>query len=312
MHVKSFSGWMYSNLLLTRLWIMFLFPQPSRLLDANPKKSSLWSPQTTVGHMGYTDRFQTTQVIYVVNVFQRFPTPSTCMLQSHTNKNQLWMLSSNTARLQCSLHITGVIPRCLGSLLEWSPCFLVVYSSYQHCTVDWIWNPNITSKLNPIIVMYNTSIYICTGRNWSYSTKLLFTPGCFHTDKKSKPCWNESFTKESSCHSRSFYLSFPFPQWSNITLFSHVLVFPPCFPIPLSPCFFPPHWPSVICWSQAQGIAKLLSPGIATSQWSRCRKGGMFMTRRRVQGMYQPPVDGTDLFLMSLMMGPVEKSGKII
>ncbi len=76
------------------------------------------------------------------------------------NKNQLWMLSSNTARLQCSLHITGVIPWCLASLLDWSPCFLVVYPSYQHCTVDWIWNPNITSKLNPIIVMYNTSIYI--------------------------------------------------------------------------------------------------------------------------------------------------------
>ena len=154
MHVKSFSGWMYSNLLLTRLWIMFLFPQPSRVLDANPKKSSLWSPQTTVGHMGYTDRFQTTQVIYVVNVFQRFPTPSTRMPQTHTNKNQAWMLSSNTARLQCSLHITGVIPWCLASLLEWSPCFLCTLLCTLHITiVNWIWNPNITSKLNPTIVI---------------------------------------------------------------------------------------------------------------------------------------------------------------
>lgn len=41
-------------LLLTRLWNMFLLPQPSSVLDANPKKSSLWSPQTTVAHMGYT------------------------------------------------------------------------------------------------------------------------------------------------------------------------------------------------------------------------------------------------------------------
>lgn len=136
MHVKSFSGWMYSNLLLTRLWIMFLFPQPSRVLDANPKKSSLWSPQTTVGHMGYTDRFQTTQVIYVVNVFQRFPTPSTRMPQQKSTVNAL--LKHGSSSMLSSHNWSHSLVSCITFGLEplFSGCVPFISTLYSRLNME--------------------------------------------------------------------------------------------------------------------------------------------------------------------------------
>lgn len=73
-----------------------------------------------------------------------------------------------------------------------------------------------------LVIFYQVTIYSRMLSHWH----------------KTKPCWNESVTKESSCHSWSFYLSFPFPQWSNITLFPHVF---PCFSFPyVFPSLCPP------------------------------------------------------------------------